>query len=230
MSHSSTKVGVTAHNHVHESHWILLDSSVYCWIVLLYSSHELLVKLRVLSHSLGHVRELRVLHQTEQFGRSWHASHAGLHSTRHTTWWLLAHTCILVTIISEAGIAACWNLVEIDTFKKKRASEVSITTCQLQCLDALVSRFTCNGKQGAQSLLFDARRQSTGRRVVGLSLRLGLSRRLLGWRIAGSRLSWLFSRCSWQSDSRLSHFFLFGILCCSCSDWLGLNEYKCKRK
>ena len=61
--HASAEVRVTAHDHVHESHWVLLDGCVDLWIVLLEASHELLVKLRVLTHTLRHVRELWVLHQ-----------------------------------------------------------------------------------------------------------------------------------------------------------------------
>ena len=157
--HASANVRVTAHDHVHESHWILLDGSVNLWIVLLEASHELLVKLWVLTHTLCHVRELRVLHQAHQLGR------AGRHSTLHTghaTWLLAAHAGIFVAIVGEACVATSWNLVEVDSFKKKCAGEVSVATSQLQCLDALVSRLTRDGKQGAQSLLLDTRRQPSG--------------------------------------------------------------------
>ena len=127
--HASANVRVTAHDHVHESHWVLLDGCVDLWVVLLKASHELLVKLWVLTHTLRHVRELWVLHQAHQLGR------AGRHSTWHTAWhatWLLAaHAGIFVTIVGEACVATSWNLVEVDSFKKKSAGEVSVTTCQL---------------------------------------------------------------------------------------------------
>lgn len=127
--HASADVRVTAHDHVHESHWVLLDGCVDLWIVLLEASHELLVKLWVLTHTLGHVRELWVLHKAHQLGR------AGRHSTWHTAWhatWLLAaHAGIFVTIVGEACVATSWNRVEVDSLEKKSAGEVSVTTCQL---------------------------------------------------------------------------------------------------
>ena len=124
-AHGSAKVRVTAHDHVHESHWVLLDGCVNLWIVLLKASHELLVKLWVLTHTLSHVRELWVLHKAHQFGR------ARRHSTWHTAWhatWLLA---IFVTIVGKACVATSWDLVEVDSLEKKSAGEVSVTTCQL---------------------------------------------------------------------------------------------------
>ena len=107
-SHTSTKVRVATHDHIHESHWILLDSLVDLRVVLLKTSHELLVKLRVLSHALSHVGELWVLHQSHQFCSRGHA-------TTSTTW--LAHAWVLVTIVCVTRIATCRDVVQIDTFE-----------------------------------------------------------------------------------------------------------------
>ena len=127
--HASADVRVTAHDHVHESHWVLLDGCVNLRIVLLEASHELLVKLWVFTHSLCHVRELWVLHEAHQLGRA--SRHTTWHTAWHTTWLLAAHARIFVTVVGEACVATSWNLVEVDSFEEKSAGEVSVTTCQL---------------------------------------------------------------------------------------------------
>lgn len=95
--HSTADVGVTAHDHVHESHWVLLDSGVDLGIVLLEARHELLVKLWVLAHTLSHVRELWVRHQAHQLCvlTAWH-SHA---ATWHSTGTGLSRASIFVAVI-----------------------------------------------------------------------------------------------------------------------------------
>ena len=112
----------TAHNHVHESHWVLLNGGVDLRIVLLEASHKLLVELGVLAHALGHVRELWVRHEAHQLGvlsAAWHL---------HTTTWLLTLTWIFVAVIGKTFITAGWDAIKIDTLKKECASQVSIST------------------------------------------------------------------------------------------------------
>ena len=151
-SHTA-KIRVTAHNHVHESHRVLLDSGVDLRVILLEASHELLVKLWVLTHALGHVCELRVRHQAHELGvlATWHT----WHSTGHS--WL-ARTRIFVTVVGKACISACRDLIEVNTLEEERASEVSIAMGELQCLDALVTRLACDGEERAKGLFIDTRR------------------------------------------------------------------------
>jgi hypothetical protein len=111
----TTEVGITAHDHVHESHWVLLDGSIDLGIVLLKSSHELLVKLGVLTHALRHVCKLRVRHQAHQLGVWRTHSHA---TTWHATGARLSRTWILVTVVGETFITACRDAIEVDALEK----------------------------------------------------------------------------------------------------------------
>lgn len=111
----TTEVGITAHDHVHESHWVLLDGSIDLGIVLLKASHELLVKLGVLTHALRHVCKLRVRHQAHQLGVWRTHSHA---TTWHATGARLSRTWILVTVVGETFITACRDAIEVDSLEK----------------------------------------------------------------------------------------------------------------
>lgn len=121
-THAASEVRIASHDHIHESHWILLDSLVDLRVVLLKACHELLVELRILTHALGHVRELRILHQGHQLGARGHPT-ASL-ATR------MVHARVLIAILRVAGVAARRNLVQIDALEQERARQVCITACQ----------------------------------------------------------------------------------------------------
>ena len=102
---------LTSHYHVHESHWVGLDCLIDLGIVLLETSHELLIELRVLSHALGQLSELWISHEGHELGVSsathshssshaWHA--AGRHTTSH-----IFITVVLVLIHTTIS----WNLI-----------------------------------------------------------------------------------------------------------------------
>ena len=122
---------------------------------MLQTCHELLIKLRILAHALGHVRKLRILHECHQLG-------AGLHACTWATLAAgLAHACVLVAVVRVPRVSAGRDLVEVDALEQEGAGEVCVTACQSESLDALLSGFVSDRKQRAQSFFCDARRQST---------------------------------------------------------------------
>ena len=139
-SHATSEVRVASHDHIHESHWILLDSLVDLRIVLLQTCHELLIKLRILAHALGHVCKLRILHECHQLGAGGHACASATLATG------LAHACVLVAVVRVAWVSAGWDLVEVDALEQEGAGEVCVTACQSESLDALLSGFVSDRK------------------------------------------------------------------------------------
>ena len=147
--HTSTNVRVSSHDHVHESHRVLLNGLEYSGIVLLEAGHELLVELRVLTHALGHLSELRVGHKSLELLR---------HAHTGTTTWHSTESGIFITIFSSI----VWELstrrerVQVNTFEQKTASKVSVASCQLQSFDALCAIFTGNTDELVDTFFVDS--------------------------------------------------------------------------
>ena len=140
LRHTLGKVGVSTHDHVHESHWVLLDGCVDGRVVLLQARHELLVKLWILAHALCHVSELWVLHEAHQLSATrWHCTSSG-----HHTW--VAHARVFLAIIVTTVVTTGRDLVQVDSLQEQSAGKVSVAAGKRNSLDALVTWLACNGE------------------------------------------------------------------------------------
>lgn len=215
--HTSTNVRVASHDHVHEGHRILLNGSEDRRIVLLEASHELLVELRVLTHALGHLSELRVGHKSLELSRDSHSWSAGATEAR-----------IFIAVISSIVLAlktTRWERVQVNTFEQKRAGEVSVASSKLQCLDTLSTIFSGNADELVDSFFVDSGRESVR---VNWSSWLSLGDWLGGCSSGGSRGSGrrlIGSSLGGECNTSRGNLLLLGFLSRSSFDGLGLDSH-----